>query len=113
VIVPVGVMRPIDGSSVSVNQMLPSAPTRIWRGKLPAGRLYSVKAPAVVTLPIALVVPWSVNQRLPSGPAAILNGALPALRPALYSVTVPSGAAAASDVTATAATHVTSASRGT
>jgi len=59
VIVRLGVIRPIDGSRVSVNQMFPSAPTRIWRGKLPAGRLNSVNTPAVVTLPIALVVPLS------------------------------------------------------
>src|SRR5262249_34988072 len=106
------VIRPIDGRSVSVNQMLPSEPTRIWRGKLPAGSAYSVNTPAVVSLPIAFVVPWSVNQRLPSAPDAIRTGAAPGFRLELNSTTEPSGAAAASDVVTTiAAAQTRSASR--
>jgi hypothetical protein len=52
--------------------------------------LYSVKAPAGVILPTALLV-FSVNQRLPSGPAVIPAGPLLGVGMA-NSVTVPTGA---------------------
>src|SRR5262249_31072080 len=48
---------------------------------------YSVKTPAVVTLPILLPL-CSANQRFPSGPAAMPIGQLPAVG-ILYSVKTP------------------------
>ena len=79
VIVPSGAIRPIAGVPVSVNQKLPSAPTRTCRGRLVAGRLYPLRTvPLVDIRPIPLAAPWSENQRLPSAPDAIRNGTLPA-----------------------------------
>src|SRR5262249_51415520 len=110
VIVPSGSIRPISGAAglVSVNQMFPSPPTRICRGTLDGGSDSSEIAPFGETRPIALIGPWSVNQRFPSAPAAMRNGTAPAFSPALNSVRLPTGSAAASDVATSAATSAKS-----
>src|SRR5262249_2101050 len=77
VMVPLGVIVPIlpVGKAASANQRLPSGPTQMPRGTLPAARAYSVKVPAGVSLPI-LPAPASVNHRLPSGPEVMPHGPL-------------------------------------
>src|SRR6266545_1542010 len=72
--------RPILLARRWVNQMLPSGPDVMSKGRLSGNGIgNSVMAPAVVIRPILLPGP-SVNHRLPSGPAAIPVGALPAGR---------------------------------
>jgi hypothetical protein len=69
-----------------VNHRLPSGPSAISYGSLPAGRFVTV--PVGVIRPI---VPLSFgNQRLPSGPATIPRNS-PGLTPAENRVSVPAG----------------------
>src|SRR5207248_3193408 len=71
---------PIRLPFCSVNQRVPSRPTVIPNGWLPAvGTANSVTTPVVVTRPI-LLPPFSVNQRAPSLPLTICCGPLPAAR---------------------------------
>jgi len=80
----------LETGALQIEPELPSAPSVLPSGLLPAGRpaVNSVIVPAGVICAIAGGLPRSVNRRLPSAPAVIAFGMLPASRPSADSVIV-------------------------